>query len=456
MEEKEEDEQLLVVPRASCLQRSRAALMDIDHLSPSEKRALLEKILRQKVQAGRPDMEAEARFDLVVDAEAGDLDREPQRVFLTGATGFVGAFVLRKLLDSTGARIYCLVRASGPEEGRKRIETNLKSYGLETAGLDSRLVPIPGDLTRPQLGLPADQFRSLAEELDVIYHIAASVNLAHHYQQLKPTNVNGTREIIRLAASGRVKPLHYLSTYAVFDSIHNVGRVFSEDDEPTQSEGLSNGYAESKWVGEKMVRQGRTAGVPTCIYRVGWVVGHSRTGAWNSSDFIPRTIRAFLEVGKYCDLGRMTMTPVDYLAESLVYLSRQRESLGKTFHLSNGQQYASRQLFKWVESFGYKLQEVSLKEWEKEMRESSQEISLTPLLLFLEDVAGGMSSLSHWFSREPNVEVARTRKALANSGIVCPEIDEKMMALYLSYFISQGYLRPPAPADGEALASVRK
>jgi thioester reductase-like protein len=427
--------------------------MDIEHLSPQEKRALLEKILRQKVQAGRPDLQAEARFDLEVDADAVDLDKEPQIIFLTGATGFVGAFVLRKLLDTTGARIYCLVRASDPEEAKKRVKANLKSYELETADLDSRLVPVPGDLTKPYLGLTAEQFRSLASVLDVIYHIGASVNLAHHYQQLKPTNVNGTKEIIKLAGSGRVKPLHYLSTYAVFDSIHNVGRVFSEDDEPTQSEGLSNGYSESKWVGEKMVRNCRAAGIPTCIYRVGWVVGHSRTGAWNSSDFIPRTIKAFLEVGKYCDLGRMTMTPVDYLADSLVYLSRRKESVGKIFHLSNGQQYESRQLFNWVESFGYKLQSVSLKEWEKEIRESSQEISLTPLLLFLEDVAGGMSSLSQWFSREPNVDVALTRKELTPGGIVCPDIDARMMALYLSYFISKGYLRPPAQGGREARTS---
>ena len=103
-----------------------------------------------------------------------------------------------------------------------------------------------------------------------------------------------------------------------------------------------------------------------------------------------------------------------------------------------------------MQSFGYKLQGVSLKEWEKEIRESSQEISLTPLLLFLEDVAGGMSSLAQWFSREPHVDVARTREKLAPAGVVCPGIDEKMMALYLSYFISKGFLKPPAKGSREA------
>jgi thioester reductase-like protein len=417
--------------------------MNIDHLSPQEKRALLDKLLRQRIQSNRADLEAEARLDLVVDSDAVDLDKEPQCAFLTGATGFVGAFVLRKLLDSTNARVYCLVRAPNSEEGQKRIKRNLESYELETSYLDSRLVPVLGDLTKPYLGLPADRFRSLARELDVIYHIAASVNLAHQYQQIKPTNVNGTREVITLAAAERVKPLHYLSSYAVFDSIHNIGRVFTEEDEPAHSEGLSNGYSQTKWVAEQMVRNCRSAGIPTCIYRVGWVVGHSLTGAWSRSDFIPRSIRAFLDLGKCCDLGRMTMTPVDYLSESLIYLSRRKESIGKVFHLSNGKQYSSHQLFNWMETFGYRLQIVSLEEWEKEIRGSSLEISLTPLLLFLEGVAGSISGFSQWVSHEPSVDVARTLEELDPTGIVCPDIDEKMISRYLSYFISKGYIRPP-------------
>lgn len=415
----------------------------IDHLSPQQKRALLERHLRERIHSSRLDLEAEARLEIALGSRAVNLDEPPRAIFLSGTTGFVGAFTLKELLEKTSARIYALVRAKTADEGRERILANLESYDLSMPDLNQRLIPIVGDLTKPEFGLTKDEFSSLAGQVEVVYHIGASVNLAAPYRELKPTNVDGTREIIRLAASERVKPLHYLSSYAIFDSVHSVDKTFSEVDEPTQSEGLSNGYAETKWVAEKMVRNCRLAGVPSCIYRVGWVVGHSETGAWNRSDFIPRLIKAFLETGKYCDLGNMTMTPVDYLAKSLVYLAQRKASIGSIFHLSNGKRYSSRQLFQWVQSCGYQLQEVALQDWEKSIHRSAQEISLAPLLLFLQDAAGNMSKVSEWFSREPRMNADRSLKELSASGVHCPDIDQRMMALYLAYFTSKGYIRRP-------------
>lgn len=417
--------------------------MNIDGLSPQEKRALLEKLLRERMGSLRPDLEADARVELVPAAEDFDPRAEPQEIFLTGATGFVGAFVLRELLDRTRARVHCLVRAADEEDGRRRIEANLRSYDLSCAGLQERVAPVPGDLEKPGLGLDPDQWNALGDRVHAIYHVAAQVNLAYAYRELKPANVEGTREIIRLAASRCLKPLHYLSSYAVFDSMQNVGRVFSEDDEPVGHEQLSTGYAESKWVAEKMVRHAHAAGVPAAIYRVGWVIGESRTGAWKASDFIPRLLKVAVEARTCCDFGTFTMTPVDYVARALVHLASRPDSLGQVFHLSNGTRYASRSLFEWVRAQGYELREVPLDAWQSQLSGSSQELSLTPLLLFLREGGGGLSGLARWLSHEPNVDVARTRSLLEPSGIVCPELDAAGMAVYVSRLVAKGQLPPP-------------
>lgn len=401
--------------------------------------------------AAKIDLHAEARlgFEITAENRLSRIDtRDPATVFLTGATGFVGAFLLRELLETTKARIYCLVRAASEPAGLAKIRENLRSYGVRDESWDEslveRIVPVPGDVTRPALGLSPEAFDRLADEMEVVYHIGGNTNLAYKYKLLRPTNVIGTKEVIKLAASRYLKPFHYLSSYGIFDSIHNIDQVFTEQDEPTQPEGLANGYCESKWVGEKTVRNARAAGLPVCIYRVGWVAGHSQTGAWHKTDFMPRLIQIATSIRKICDLGGRTMTPVDHLTKALVHLSKRKDSLGGTFHLSNGERYSSDQLFAWVRSFGYELEDVPFETWEKEVKLSAEDPASNLILLVLDDISQRHLGFSEWFSREPRIDVSHTRAILADSSITRPTIDEKLLHMYLSYFIANGYLSPPA------------
>ncbi len=145
-----------------------------------------------------------------------------------------------------------------------------------------------------------------------------------------------------------------------------------------------------------------------------------------------------------CHLGTMTLTPVDYLARSLVSLSLRREHLGGTFHLSNGERYSSDQIFEWATEFGYEIRKVAYEDWEAAMRVASQEAAVAPMLLFLEQVAGSDVKLSDWFSNEPRIDARKTLEILAAEGIRWPRLDRELMAVYLSRFIESGYLRPPA------------
>jgi thioester reductase-like protein len=417
---------------------------DVDQLSPQKKRLLLEKILREKIAAETVDLEKEAAIDLTIEPSCANprVVEAPAAILLTGVTGFVGAFLLRELLESSPARLHCLVRAEDEGKGLRRIRDNLSKYGIWDDRYAARILVVLGDLSKPRLGLSEDRRRSLTQEIDVIYHIAATVNLAYKYNMLKPTNVSGTREILELASTGKIKPLHYLSSYAPFDSIHNAGKTIYEKDVPLHSDGLSTGYNETKWVAEKMVRNAGGQGLPVAIYRVGWVVGHTETGVWNASDFIPRLIQACTILHKCTFLGYVTMTPVDYLVHSLLWLSQRESSIGDTFHLSNGERYSTRQLFDWVNGYGYRVEEVSYQKWEQAMMSSAQEVALMPMKLFLESAAQGVT-LTDWFSREPIIDARYTREILSLSAIVPPSLGQRLMSTYLDYFISSGYLDPP-------------
>jgi len=286
------------------------------------------------------DLYAEAVLDETIRPKTISIEpvSVPKRIFLTGATGFIGAFLLHELLHSTPeASIYCLVRSSNADNAKQKIRHNLERYLLWDEALNSRIIPVVGDLSQPRFGLNEQQFSELASVIDVIYHNGASVNLIYPYVALRAANVLGTQEILRLASQIKVTPVHYISTLDVFQSpAYSEMKVILESDALAHCEGLSDGYAQSKWVAEKLVMTARDRGIPVCIYRLGTITGHSQTGVSQTNDLICRMIKGFIQLGSAPDLAlMMTLTPVDYVSRALIHLSRQKTSLGKAFHLLN-------------------------------------------------------------------------------------------------------------------------
>jgi acyl carrier protein len=168
---------------------------------------------------------------------------EPACILLTGATGFLGAFLLRDLLQKTQAEIYCLVRSADSESAKKRIQSSLESYLIWDESSSDRIIPIAGDLSQPLLGLSEEQFRVLASKIDVIYHNGAFVKFTYPYSVLKPANVLGTQEILRLASQSKLKPVHLISTISVFSAMGESGiKVVSEEEELAPGESLKGAY----------------------------------------------------------------------------------------------------------------------------------------------------------------------------------------------------------------------
>src|SRR6185369_4596392 len=136
----------------------------------------------------------------------------PRSIFLTGATGFLGAFVLDALLQRTAAIIHCLVRAEDEGRAWQRLRGNLERYGLWREEYEGRLRPVPGDVSAPRMGMPAARYASLSHEVDVVFHGAAQISWLEPYRTLFASNVEGTRRILQFAAEGSVAPVHYISS----------------------------------------------------------------------------------------------------------------------------------------------------------------------------------------------------------------------------------------------------
>ena len=398
------------------------------------------------------NLDAEAVLDptIVPNATANQKPKaKPAAILLTGATGFLGAFLLQELLQQTQAEIYCLVRAADARSGREKILSNLKRYQIEDESIFKRVTPIAGDLTAPLLGIAREEFQQLSAQIDVIYHNGALVNFTYPYAKLKAANVLGTQEVLRLASQTKLKSLHYISTVSVFDSvdyIHNPEKIrIEEPDRLPTSEKVYGGYAQSKWVAEHLVTIAGDRGLPVSIYRPGTITGHSKTGAWNTNDAVCRMLRGVIQLAKSPDLDiSVNLVPVDYVAKTLVYLS-QHCPTKQVFHLVNPRSLSASHLVDLIRDRGYPVEQISYSQWQSELVRLSPTAESNPLYsllpTFFEEIVERVT-LFETFKYKPKFDCQNTLEALKNTNIICPAIEE-LLETYLSYLNRQSLLKEP-------------
>ncbi len=366
----------------------------------------------------------------------------PGKIFLTGATGFLGAFLLHELLQQTSAEIYCLVRASSDTAASNKLIHNLKRYGIYKPDLINKVIPVCGDLSDAQLGLSSEQFESLARRMDTIYHNAALVNFTQPYVALKAANVDGTQEVLRLACREKTKPVHYVSTLSVFgDDLPADHCGFTEDDPLDSKIKLSDGYSQSKWVAEQLVNIAASRGLPVSIYRLATVTGHSNTGVWNTDDFLCRMIRGCIDLGEApARQINFNIVPVDYASKAIVNLSRKPHVIGKAFHVSNKRSVSSANLVEWVNALGYSVQQQSYAKWREKVVIKAGQSTHHPLYPLLSTFPPDTMEEDFTFDAREQYSCTKTEQALIGSGIQCPSVDRALLKTYLSYLQKNNFL----------------
>ena len=379
----------------------------------------------------------------------------PDALFLTGATGFLGAFLLYELLQQTQAKIYCLIRCTDCSEGLTRLRATFSKYSLPATALDQRVIPVPGYLDQPRFGLSEIQFMSLADQVDVIYHVGAMVNFVKPYSALAATNIQGTYEILRLASQGKLKPVNHVSTVGVFGAtayFTGLPTVYEDDDLGISRDFLcwDDGYAQTKWTAEKLISAARAQGIPITVFRPGFIMGHSQTGATNTQDFLSRAVKGCLQMGSYPDLVNFKnqIVTVDYASQAIVYLSQQSDLLGQSFHLtpwSAAHDPAWNDIFEWINDRGYALVKKTYRDWQTELThqsKASQSNALYPLLPFLsEKIYKKELTILELYENTSAFDCQNTINGLRGTNIRCPVVDADLIYTYLSAFDLSADLR---------------
>jgi thioester reductase-like protein len=392
----------------------------------------------------------ELRNEIVLDDRVGAHGRayahipHPKNILLTGATGFLGAYLLRSLLEKTEAQIICHVRARSPEDGLQRLKSNLAYYQIWDDAFIPRLAALPGDLEQPRLGLSEAQYDALAEGMDAIYHNGAMVNFVYPYRALKTVNVESTHDVLRLASARRLKPVHFISSISVFMKHALAGGIFREDADLIAAGVPHGGYGQSKWVAEGLVRAAGGRGIPVTIFRPDSIFGDRRTGTLNTHDMAYTLLRAIFALGSVPDIEiKGGLVPVDFVSEAIVHLASQPASFGKAFHLTTVEQVKFSEFFEMVTQAGLPIRKIPFEAWKAEftsLANRTPQEGYHAFLPLIGQVAEGQLNL-------PQLDLHNTLTGLAGTPIPPPVVDQALIETYVNYFVNSGLF---APAGGRA------
>jgi len=398
----------------------------------------------QAGRGGRVDVVAEAVLDPAITPPAVPLPDQPDgphRVLLTGATGYLGGALLERLLRTTACTVVCLVRSLDPAEGARRVRDAAAAAGRWDDAFADRIEVQPGNLAQQRFGLDPAEFDRLAGEVDEIYHLGAVVNILPAYRRVRPTNVAGTQEILRLAAV-RGTPVHAVSPAEVTDCADpgRRGREARLRDDPPH---LYNGYIQSKWVADRILGRAQERGLPVVISRAARLVGSPQAGRWKLGDVVGDMARAAVHLGLVPDSDvLLPVSTVDHVAAGIAALARTRGAAGGQYHLTCERPFRFADLAEALAERGYPVRTVPLQDWYAELVRLSQRDRDGSWDLFLSVLGPWVrATVSGW--REPLYATDRAR-ALLRDTVACPRVDADFIAACLDHFAAVGLIRVPA------------
>jgi len=398
-----------------------------------------------------------------IKAAPTDLDYtgNPPTVLLTGATGFLGSYILHELLEGPAkARVVAHVRAKDAAEGLSRLQSITTAYGLWSPTWASRIEVVVGDISRPHLGLTEPIWQRLSNEVDVVIHNGAQVNWMLPYSSLRAANVLSTMSCIQLCAAGKPKRFAFVSSTSALDNDHYVelsrtrGSVPESDDLEGSRKGLGTGYGQSKWASEFVIREAGRRGLVGAIVRPGYVTGDPLSGITVTDDFLVRLWKGCLQVGARPDIDN-TLNAVPVTQVSRIVVSSALElpaATGSSLAVSQVTTHPRITLNEWIgalEQYGYRIPRVPYREWSERVaayvndahNAAKEEHALLPLFHF---VTGDLPANTV----APELDDSNAAAALKayskqEDPLAASVIDVPTIGSYLAYLVATGFMPGP-------------
>ncbi|KAL4932255.1 L-aminoadipate-semialdehyde dehydrogenase [Aspergillus undulatus] len=459
----------------------RAFAAEIDRLLNSESLTGTDDATETAAAANEPNDEYSRDARKLVDtlpkafpARTEDILSSEPTIFLTGATGFLGAHILRDLLtrENPSAKVIALVRGKSAEQALARIRSTCRAYGFWDESWTARLECVVGSLGDPRFGLTDATWDDLTNRVDAVIHNGALVHWVYPYSTLKPANVLGTIDALNLCATGKPKQFSFVSSTSVLDSDHYVEKsersiaaggagISEEDDLEGSAVGLGTGYGQSKWAGEYLVREAGKRGLKGTIVRPGYVLGDSSSGTTNTDDFLIRMIKGCIQLSARPNINNtVNMVPVDHVARVVIAGAFQPpvSPIGVA-QVTGHPRLRFNQFLGALQLYGYDVPQVDYVPWSKlleqyvnsgEHDDLESQHALMPLYHF---VTADLPSNTKAPELDDSHAAASLRADAAWSGVDVSAgagVTEDLVGLYVSYLVSVGFL--PGPSNSATAA----
>ena len=399
---------------------------------------------------GKDPLSREIMKDANVDGEMFkfNLDRKgdfvnPKAIFLTGATGFVGANLLLDLLKTTTANVYVLIRAKSVPHAEERLLNTLKKQMLPLEHYDaSRVKILPGDLGLPFLGLSEETYNELTDIIDVVYHSGSAVNFIQPYSYMRPANVDALHILIKFVTTTKLKQLSLLSTVGVFSWEHyfTKPKTNMEDaniDSAFKYLSRDMGYTQSKWVMEKIAQKAIEQGVPIIIFRLGYIFAHSETGATADYQWWSLMVKTCIQLKAYPILRNQKeeLVMVDFVSQCIAHISRNENAIGKNFHLSctDENNIPLMDFFDMLsKEMGFEMKPIPYQDWVA-LWENDENSPLYPLLNLFKFVAYNNKSIIEIHQDTPDFDISNTNKFIEGTKIENRGVTKETLQAYCKY-----------------------
>ncbi|KAK7984032.1 hypothetical protein PG989_011434 [Apiospora arundinis] len=304
-------------------------------------------------------------------------------VFLTGATGFLGAYLIKDILDRTSRTVNLIAHVRGVKDtsaALDRLKRSLGAYGLWKDEWASRLSCVLGDLAKPRLGTDDATWQALAQKVDVVIHNGATVHWVKRYEDMMTANVLSTLDAMALCNEGKPKTFTFVSSTSVLDTDYYIklsdeqtssgqGLLYESDDMQGSRRGLGTGYGQTKWVSEQLVREAGKRGLQGSVVRPGYILGDMITGVCNTDDFLIRILKGCVQLSARPRIvNTVNAVPVNHVARVVVAAAFNPVPGGvHVVQVTAHPRLRMNEYLSILEHYGFKAPEISYDEWKSEL-----------------------------------------------------------------------------------------